>query len=502
MLNSSTTLDLEGFLPSDSTFATGRAKESTSDRQIPLCVDLDGTLLRGNSLLEAVRAEVLQRPAVLLKLPFWLLRGQAYLWRKVSDAPIHFNLLPFRQTVVEQLGEARGEGRAVFLVTGASSSVAQGIADLLGIFDGVLATEGNERLVGDKKCELLTGRFGARGFDYIGDSRSDRKVWESARRAVLVNQPPVVERELEKRGTVVKEVIRDGRGNAPAVIAALRPHHWLKNLLVFLPGILAHNLLAPAVFWKSVLATVAFCFSASAVYLLNDLIDLDADRNHETKRNRPLASGALGIDQAVVLALALLAGTVTICTRLPLPFAGAVCIYLLASLLYSLRLKTAVLVDVFTLAGLYALRVLAGGAATRIPISTWTLAFCIFLFLSLALLKRHAELQTWTDEHKDGPVRRGYRKSDAGLIAALGISSGYVAVLVTALYIQSPAVVRLYSHPQRLWLVCPLLAFWVSRLWLISHRGELHEDPVLFAARERGTRLVLLLVGAAIALAI
>jgi 4-hydroxybenzoate polyprenyltransferase len=292
-------------------------------------------------------------------------------------------------------------------------------------------------------------------------------------------------------------VFEQERGGWPRLPVACRVHHWIKNLLVFLPVFLAHKLLDVAALKGATLAFFAFSLCASAVYLVNDVVDLQADRAHEKKRHRPIAAGLVSIPQAMAAAALLMAVSAAIAFRAGTHFAEVLGCYLLATTLYSWWLKKQVLLDVFVLAGLYTVRVLAGGVGTHIVITPWTAAFCIFLFLSLALLKRHSDLVLTGTGHSS----RGYRESDIGVLSQFGIASGYLAVLVLALYINNPDVHGLYRHPYWLWAACPILCYWISRMWLLSERGELDTDPVVFALRDRATWIAFAMTCASMLLA-
>jgi 4-hydroxybenzoate polyprenyltransferase len=265
---------------------------------------------------------------------------------------------------------------------------------------------------------------------------------------------------------------------------ALRVHQWLKNLLVFLPIVLAHRWREWPLLIDVVWATAAFCLCASSVYILNDILDRDFDRRHPSKRNRPFASGALTVRQGLWTAAALLGASALIAGRLNGLFAACLALYFVLAAAYSLWIKRVPVLDVILLAALYTLRILAGSAAATIAPSFWLLAFSQFMFLSLALVKRYAEIDTTTRVSGDTLIGRGYGRDDATLMLGLGPAAGFVAVLVLALYINSPESLVLYRHPQALWLICPLLLYWVTRVWFLTARGQMHEDPVVFAARD------------------
>jgi 4-hydroxybenzoate polyprenyltransferase len=287
-----------------------------------------------------------------------------------------------------------------------------------------------------------------------------------------------------------------GQSRALALLYAVRPHQWVKNLLVFVPILLDHRLFERDVMVRGLIAFVAFCLAASGGYVLNDLMDLEADRHHPAKRDRPFASSSLPVAVGMVLApLLLVASAVIGATLLPREFLGLLLLYIVMTAAYSSYLKRIAVLDVLLLAGLYTLRVLAGVAASGVRFSAWLLAFAMFLFLSLAFLKRHAELLALAPDQPVSKRRRGYLTGDVQWLGTMGSASGYLAVLVLALYLNSDEVVRLYRKPAVLFLVCPLLLFWTGRMWLLAHRGQIHEDPLVASARDPASYIVAALVG-------
>ena len=274
------------------------------------------------------------------------------------------------------------------------------------------------------------------------------------------------------------------------LVSLMRPHQWTKNLLLLVPAILAHDLTAGTLA-AALAALVCFCACASAVYVINDWLDVDFDRAHPQKRYRPLAAGTVDLVLAPPIAALLAAVGFGLATLvLPWGFLASLAIYVGASFAYSLWLKREPMADVLVLAGLYTTRLVAGGLATGVPLSEWLLAFSMFLFLSLALAKRHAELTRLAAESAIAAEGRGYLVADRSLIGTLGPAAGYLTVLVLALYLNSEKVQTLYAQHLLLWLICPLLLYWISRLWLLANRGELNEDPVVFAITDRTSLIV------------
>jgi 4-hydroxybenzoate polyprenyltransferase/phosphoserine phosphatase len=451
----------------------------------PLCVDLDGTLVATDTLLELAMALAWQRPVDLLRVPAWLSSGRAALKARLAErVALEPSQLPYRAEVVEALRAARAEGRPCVLVTAADRRTAEAIAAHVGLFSEVLASDGAANLKGSRKAERLVERFGRGGFEYLGDAAADLPVWEAAGRASLVAARPALRRKVASRVAVERVVGAPlgGRARANAWRRALRVHQWVKNGLLLLPLLASHQLGRSELWIAAAWAFAAFSLCTSAIYVLNDLADLAADRAHPAKRRRPFASGALPIASGLVAAPLLLAGAAAIAAwRLPAAFAAVLAVYVLANLLYNFWLKRVAVADVILLAGLYSLRVVAGGVAVGVTPSPWLLAFCLFFFLNLAFLKRYVDLRRTAPAANARAPGRDYEASDLPLLASMGPAAGYMAVVILALYVQSENVTILYRSPSLLWLETPLVAFWISRAWLIAHRGRMADDPVAFA---------------------
>ncbi|WP_339385501.1 UbiA family prenyltransferase [Acidovorax sp. sic0104] len=472
--------------------------------QVPLVVDLDGTLIKTDLLAETANSFILAQPWRVFQLLAWLAAGRATLKSRLAQASaVDPSTLPFNEDLLAWLREEKRQGRCVVLATASHQLLADKVAAHLGLFDEVLATRGTTNLKAHAKRDALVARFGEGGFDYVGNDRADLPVWASAAQSHVVCGLRGLLQEVRRLGRHGRE-IAGGRPPAGAMLLrAMRPHQWVKNLLVLVPLMTAHRYGDATSLVNAGWAFVVFCLTASSVYLLNDLADLDDDRQHGGKRKRPLASGNLGLAQGwaawpalLVVALAL-AGPL-----LPWPFTATLAAYFVSTAAYSWWLKQIPVIDVLALAGLYTLRIVAGAAAIGVPLSFWLLAFSMFLFFSLALLKRYGELRAVPPTGSVVWLRgRGYDTQDLGLIASLGGAAGYIAVLVLALYIQDEHTARLYTTPAFIWLACPLLLYWVSRAWLIAHRGHMHEDPVVFALRDRASWAVAGLLALAFVLA-
>ncbi len=441
-------------------------------------------MLRGDLLAESALEVVRQTPWRALWFPVWLIRGKAYLKRRIAElARPDFEALPLNRALVEWLRGEKARGRVLYLASASDRALVEGLSTRVGLFDGVFASDGTVNLAGAAKRDALRAAFGERRFDYVGDDAADLPVWASARRAYAVEVSPRVRARLDAIGFVALPA--DPRPSWRYLVA-LRPWQWLKNLLVFVAPVAGHVTNAGA--WGSAaLAFGAFCACASAVYIINDLLDLASDRAHPRKRERVFASGAVPVAHGLVLAGVALAIAAALALPLGAGFLAVLVLYLVLTTAYSLRLKRIALVDLITLAGLYTLRVLAGAAAVSVPVSEWLLAFSMFMFLALAVVKRHAELVDAAGGGRGAPTGRGYREADLPVLGALGIAAAHSGVLVFALYLSSPQVQSLYSSPGYLWGICVLLYYWLARMIVFSHRGVMHDDPLVFAVRDHAS---------------
>jgi 4-hydroxybenzoate polyprenyltransferase len=390
--------------------------------------------------------------------------------------------LPYNEEFLAWLKEQKRGGRRLILATASDLAMAQPVADYLGLFDEVMASDGKTNLRHAAKLRALTEKFGERGFDYAGNSSVDLGVWSGTREAIVVYGTNGLAQRAAQQ-TKVGKVFPARPSVFAALIKSLRPHQWVKNLIVFLPVITSHRL----TFWPLLSASgafMAFCLCASGVYLLNDLMDLDADRRHPTKRQRPLAAGALPLSVGLVAAPTLLLLSGIVAWQVTTDLVWLLALYLVATTAYSWHFKRVALLDVFILAGLYTSRLIAGHVVTGIEYSAWLLMFSMFIFLSLALMKRFQELHSVRQQKGHEVKGRGYTAGDLELVTTLGLVSGFIAVLVMALYVNSEQVVKIYAHPTLLLLVCPLLLYWISRVWFLAHRGQMHDDPVAFAFKD------------------
>jgi len=480
---------LSGFYP----HAMPPPNSSENPTTIPLCVDLDGTLIKTDMLWESLVRLLKKNPFAAIAILLWWAQGRAYLKKQLAArVAVSAAALPRNENFLAWLRAEKKSGRKIILATASDLKMAQPVADHFGLFDEVLASDGKTNLRSENKLRVLTEKFGDRGFDYAGNSSADFAVWRGVREAIIVNAPTSVEKTAAASAKVGKVFAPDSTFTR-AFIRSLRLHQWVKNLIIFVPALAGHKLDDTALLLRAVLAFAAFSFCASGVYLINDLVDLDADRQHPTKKNRPFAAGDLPLQAGLVCAPMFLVAGILLAAQLSWPFVGVTIFYVALTTLYSCWLKRIILLDVFLLAALYTLRLVAGSVATGIVNSTWLLMFSMAIFLSLALVKRYVELADPTQNETGKAVTngRGYFTQHLKLVARLGIASGWLAALVLAFYVkESQQVGLLYQHPLVLLLACPLLLFWISRVWRLARRGEMHDDPVVFALKDWTSYLV------------
>lgn len=457
------------------------APKNSDPSDIVLVADLDGTLCRTDTLHETLLTIAGTAPLKLLNLPNWLREGRAGLKARLADQNIADpSMLPLNEVVIEALNAARSAGRRTALVSAADHRQVTAVAEATQLFDEAYGSAEGKNLKGDAKAAFLTERYGKKGFDYIGDSQADLPVWAASHQAITVGASPRLRRAVEAVNPSINH-IAPPEGKARAMLRALRPHQWSKNLLLFLPIIAAHDVSA---LLPVLLGFFAFCLTASAVYIINDLLDLTADRAHPRKSKRPFASGRLDAATGLGMACSLLIGALTLGALTGRPaFLLVMCLYFSATFAYSLWLKRKLIVDVLMLAGLYTIRIVAGGTAAVINLSPWMLGFSMFLFLALAAVKRQAELTDLIHTKRSGPGR-AYEPDDLPILRGIALTAAQAAVLILALYISSDDVQTLYAFPSLLWLVCPLLLYWMLRMVMKTHRGKMTDDPIVFAATD------------------
>lgn len=456
----------------------------------PLVVDLDGTLIRTDLLFESCFLFLRQEPHKFFMLFIWLLRGKSVLKEELaSRVSIDVSQLPYEQSVVDFIHTERERGRPVVLATASHRTFAQQITGYLGCFESLHATEQKNNLSAGRKRDRLIERYGEHGFDYIGNSSDDLKVWSASRTAYIVN----ASRTIEQQARVVCDKTYVLHRISPTLgdfLKMIRLHQWVKNILLFVPLLTAHLYSDPELLVTLIGGFLLFGLCASSVYILNDLFDMTDDRCHSVKRKRPIASGIVSIQTAIaVFTLLIITAFGFALLWMPALFVVGMSGYFVLTLFYSTLLKRYMVLDVITLAALYTLRIIVGAIAIDVSLSFWLLAFSMFIFLSLAMVKRYAELHEKFIASSE--VRgRDYRISDMQMVASLGSASGYIAVLVLALYINDPVTIDLYHRTESIWLACPLLLVWISRIWMLVHRGEMNEDPVVFAIHDRFSWLI------------
>jgi 4-hydroxybenzoate polyprenyltransferase len=484
---------------------------------VALCVDLDGTLVKSDTLYDSVLAIARHHPAMLVQIPGWIAQGKAMFKRHVTGAvELDVEHLPYNRPLLEYLRLEHGRGRAIYLATAADKTLAERVAAHVGIFAGVLASEGTVNLAGGNKLAAFRAQFGDK-FCYIGNAKPDVELLAACVCPMVANPDAALRAGMKSKGTVPAATFldRDPSG-LRSWLKAVRLHQWAKNTLIFVPVLLAHQWNI-GTFAGAAAAFLSFGLCASATYIINDLLDLEADRRHPRKRRRPFAAGDLsalaGVGMVAMLFLAAVALAVAVPRivdampgdyTLPRPFSflGWLGFYTAATLTYSLYLKRKLLLDVFVLSGLYTVRILAGSAATGVPVSAWLAGFSVFFFLSLAFVKRFSELEGLRERGGSVPSGRGYLVSDLEQLRALGTGAMYAAVVVMTLYINSPDTNRLYHHPVRLWLVVVVLLLWLSQVWMLASRGEMHDDPVVFAITDKRSLLLGVLMAVVVWLAL
>lgn len=473
-------------------FAAAGHEARPDARLRPLVVDLDGTLLRTDLLHETASAYLTRQPWRVVQVGRWLADGKLRLKRELASRhTLEPASLPYHPEVLEFVAEERATGRRVVLATASLETQADAVADHLGLFDEVLASSGDRNLSATSKRDLLVSRFGAGGFDYVGNHTDDREVWAAATDAYAVSD----DRRLLASVPNVRRVFAPrGRSRASALLRAMRPHQWVKNGLLLLPLLAGHLVDRPGAVAQALLGLVLFSLTASSVYLFNDIADVASDRHHPTKRSRPFASGDLDLATGwLVWPLLMVTSLGVSALLLPPLFTATLVGYLALTLAYTVDLKRRVVVDVVTLAILYTARIVAGATATSAVLSFWLLTFSFFFFLSLAFIKRVSELTRvrLSADPAQGAVRgRGYVHEDLEVMTSLGVTAGYAATVVLALYVNDVRTAALYRTPEILWISVPLILFWISRAWLVAHRGQMNEDPILYAVRDRTSLLV------------
>lgn len=456
-----------------------------------LFIDLDGTLLNSDLLYESFFALLKYNFLYLFIVPFWLLKGKANLKNKIAlKTNIDPSLLPYNKDFLDYIREENNNGRKLILATASNTKFANAIAEHLGIFSAVISSNEKNNLSGTKKLDAIKSVLGDdEAFSYAGNDHIDLKIFKHTESAILVNANRALTKKTEKI-TKIEKSFDSQQSLVKSTIKAMRLHQWVKNILIFVPLFAAQLWTELDNILLTLLAFFMFGLTASSVYLLNDMLDLEADRRHPRKRNRPFASGALSLAVGIFLVTLIPLITLPVSYFISLEFFIILALYLTLTLAYSFFLKSYVLIDVIMLAILYTIRVIAGAAVISIIPSFWLLAFSMFIFISLALVKRCSELYTLIEMDQDYTDGRDYGTGDLPILQSMGLASGFTSVLVIALFINSPEIMVRYSHPQALWLLCPALLYWISRIWLKTQRGEMHDDPIVFSLKDRGSQVI------------
>jgi len=458
--------------------------QSAARNDLPVYVDLDGTLTYSDLLFESFLLLIKRNPFYLFACFVWLLRGRGYLKAQIAERiTLDVSLLPYNETLLAWLHAQRDLGRRLVLASASDRRLVQQVADHIGVFDAIFGSDATLNLKSRAKLQAIKADAGAGGFAYAGNATPDLAVWAEAEEIIVVNASPSIARRAQALRTPTM-IIDPHPVPLLLTFKALRVHQWAKNALIFVPLLAAHELSGER--WLHTLyAFIAFGMCASATYVINDLFDLASDRAHPRKQKRPFASARLSIPFGMGLVCVLLPLSFVLALWISLPFFLLMLLYVGVTLLYSARLKQVAIVDVLILASLYTHRIIAGGEVSDVVISNWLLAVSLFMFLSLALVKRCAELEFMNEDGRTSAAGRGYRTSDLSYLISMGIASGFVAVMLLALYIDRQDNGQLYPHSDILWLILPLMLFWIMRLWLKISRMEIHDDPLLFAITDR-----------------
>lgn len=467
----------------------------------PLCVDLDGTLVKTDLFFESLLKLIKKNPFCLFSLVLWAIQGKAYLKDQVAQRiTLAVDVLPFNQELVEFLRQ-EGSKRNVVLCTGSNIGIANAVANHLQCFDEVISSTPDLNMTGTNKAEKLVEQYGESKFDYIGNDKKDWQVWEKSNN-VLVASPSKTFIDKTRAKFKISKLFEMPAPGFTGYVKSIRVHHWIKNLLIFVPFVLEHRFLDIQSFLILCLCFTCFSCLASATYILNDLLDLEADRRNCTKKKRPFAAGLIPVQNGILLMVLLLLVTFILLRYLPIIFTAIVILYAVMTIAYSVKIKEFAILDVCFLAALYTLRVIGGSLAINVDLSFWLLAFCIFFFLSMALAKRVTELKNIEKKSGSIVVGRGYVTQDISMLISMGLSSGFLSVLVVAFYINSTKVMVMYKTAELLWLICPILIYWIGRMWLLTSRGRMHDDPVVFAIKDKISFLMFALCGLVVTTAI
>jgi 4-hydroxybenzoate polyprenyltransferase len=457
--------------------------------EIPLYVDLDGTLIKTDLLFESFIEFIKKNPFNILLSIKWLLKGRAYLKNKLAQNTfIDIEKLPYNEPFLSYLKNERNNGRKIILATASNFTLAKRISSHLNIFSEIIASNEKENIKGKTKLTHIKENSGNSSFDYAGNSKDDLIIFKHAKSSILVN----FNEQLLSRSPSIRVAKSFAQESSifRALIIAIRPHQWVKNLLIFVPLFVSNQWYIPNLIIRALIGFISFSLIASSVYVINDIFDIQNDRAHIKKKYRPFAASDISIGHGLIIFLFFALAGLFAGYLLDVIYFFLLMTYLILNLLYSIYLKKFVLIDILILSQFYTLRVVSGGIITNIELSFWLLAFSVFIFFSLAIAKRYTELISSNNYNKNNIKGRGYTINDLDILNIMGVTSGYLAVLVLALYINSPEVVLIYSSPKILWGVCIIFFYWISYIWMKASRGELDEDPVTFAIKDRTSLVV------------
>ncbi|MGH1487475.1 MAG: UbiA family prenyltransferase [Cellvibrionaceae bacterium] len=453
----------------------------------PLIVDLDGSLIKTDLLYETFIKAFYAKPWIIFFVPLWVLSGKVRLKKELANiVDLKTQNLPWNQELVEYLSLQHAKGREIVLCTGSWHGLAKKVASHFDFFSDVYGTDDSVNLTGSEKAKFLLEKYGENEFAYVGNESKDLKVWRYADSAILVADSGSLKNTVEKTCTLEKHISSERKLSIKTILKQMRVHQWVKNSLVFVPLVTSHQTNIELLMMAS-LAFIAYSLCASATYIFNDLADLEADRDHDRKKFRPLASGDLSILQGVLISIVLLSASLLISLQISVWFLWSLCAYIAITLSYSFKLKRMQTLDITVLASLYTLRIISGAIAISLLPSFWLLAFSMFVFLCLAIVKRLSEIIKNKEKYADDTKisGRGYYIADFHVLMSLATASGMLSILVFAMYINSPEVASLYSEPYALWLICPLFAYWIIRVLIMASRGEIDEDPIVFAIKDK-----------------
>jgi len=454
--------------------------------QAPLILDVDNALLLTDLLHETAMAHVRANPLRVFQVAYWLWQGKAVLKRRLGErVPLEVENLPANEDLVKFSADAHARGREIGIATAADELLAQRLVRRFDFIEFAIASDGVTNLKGETKAQALTERF-PDGFAYAGDSRSDLAVWKEASSIILVGASPKIANQAHALGKPIEAEFSHPRLGLSGWLKALRVHQWAKNALVFVPLVLSGMASQPLEVLHALAAFVAMSLMASGTYLINDLFDLADDRKHWSKRNRPLASGRMRIARAIPASAALILASFVVAAWLGWPSFVILFVYMALTLAYSTYLKRQPIVDAFTLAVLFTLRLGIGITAVSAVPSPWLLVFSMFLFTSLSFAKRQTEIQRSTAKGQSEISGRGYVGTDSAFVFSMGIATGMAAIIIMVLYIMNDVYSAVfYSQPLLLWTFPAILFMWISRIWLLCHREQLNDDPVAFAIRDK-----------------